>query len=157
MGIAERKAELERDIARTENRIARQKRRMAELDALPDFEVLADGTVVALAVTIARSRAYTYVGFKTGGQWYLTGKNSPNGVSSDDLADWLTSGPHRLDTALVLAELETVQVATVDLGEVLDGLLNSIPMGRASSYPGDEFVREYVAQDERARKTYYGE
>jgi hypothetical protein len=114
--IEDRKAELRAEIARREHELAR-------LDALPDFDALADGTVAALMVTLGRSQPYTFIGFKTRGQWYLTGKRSPNGVTSDELAGWLETGGRRLETWAVVAEIETVAVsaAAVNLGALLSG------------------------------------
>jgi hypothetical protein len=112
--IEDRKAELRAEIARRE-------RELAKLDALPDFEALVDGTVVALSLTLGR-RPYVYIGYKARERWYLTGRNSPNGVSSDELAEWLVTSGRRLVSAAVLAEIETVElgVAAVDLGALLD-------------------------------------
>jgi hypothetical protein len=113
--IEDRKTEL-----RTE--IARRERELAKLDALPDFEELVDGTVVALMVTLGRSRPYTFIGYKTRGLWYLTGSRSPNGVSSDALAEWLVSSGRRLETMAVLAEIETTTISAVDLGAILGAM-----------------------------------
>lgn len=110
--IEDRKAELRAEIARRE-------RELAKLDALPDFEGLVDGTVVALMVNLGRSRPYTFIGFKTRGRWYLTGQRSPNGATSDELAEWLVSSGRRLETVAVLAEIETVSVSAVDLGALM--------------------------------------
>lgn len=112
--IEDRKAELRREIERRE-------RELAKLDALPDFEPLVDGTVMAMSVTLGGSRPYTYIGYKARDQWYVTGKRSPNGVTSDELAEWLVTGGRRLVTAAVIAEIETVTVgvAVVDLEEAL--------------------------------------
>lgn len=110
--IENRKAELRSEIARRE-------RELAKLDALPDFEELVDGTVVALSITLGRSRPYVFIGYKTRGLWYLTGSRSPNGVSSDALAEWLVSSGRRLETVSVLAEIQTVSVSAVDLGALM--------------------------------------
>lgn len=113
--IEDRKAELRAEIARRE-------RELAKLDALPDFGELVDGTVVALMVTLGRSRPYTFIGFKTRDRWYLTGQRSPNGATSDELAEWLVSSGRRLEAATVLAEIETVSVSAVDLGALLESV-----------------------------------
>lgn len=114
--IEDRKAELRAEIARRE-------RELAKLDALPDFGELVDGTVVALMVTLGRSRPYAFIGFKTRGRWYLTGQQSPNGATSDELAEWLVSSGRRLEAATVLAEIETVAVGVaVDLGALLESV-----------------------------------
>jgi hypothetical protein len=110
----ERAAELE---------LARKRRELARLEAMPDFGALVDGTVVALTVTYGRSRPYVVVGYKANGKWYLTGERSPNGVDSEELAHWLTTSGRRLGTAAVLAEIETVTVGTIDLSGLLGQLL----------------------------------
>lgn len=109
-----RKEELRREIARRE-------RELEKLDALPDLTQLADGTVLALFVAHGRSKPYTHVAFLTGGKFYLTGRTSPNGVSVDELANWLTTSGRRLVTAAVVGEISTVTVGVVafDLGEAL--------------------------------------
>ena len=110
----ERAAELE---------LARKRRELERLEALPDFGALVDGTVLAMTVTYGRSRPYVVIGYKVEGKWYLTGERSPNGVDSDNLANWLASSGRRLGTAAVLAEIETVTVGTIDLGDLMSRLL----------------------------------
>lgn len=129
MGIEDRKAALRAEIER-------KAKELEKLDALPDFEELADGTVAALFVTLGRSRPYTYVAYRTRGLWYLTGSRSPNGVSSDALAEWLSTSGRRLVSAAVLAEIETVTVTpSVDLGALLGALTEDRPgMGYGSGY-----------------------
>ena len=58
--------------------------------------------------------------YRARGLWYLTGKTSPNGVSSDALAEWLSTSGRRLVSAAVLAEIET---PSVDLGALLAGMV----------------------------------
>lgn len=130
MSIEDRKAELRAEIER-------KAKELEKLDALPDFEELADGTVAALFVTLGRSRPYTYVAYRTRGLWYLTGSRSPNGVSSDALAEWLSTSGRRLVSAAVLAEVETVTVEarSVDLGALLGALTEDPPgMGYGSGF-----------------------
>lgn len=95
-----KKDELRREIARRE-------RELEKLEGLPDLAALTDGTVAGMAVRLGASQPYTYVGLKTGGRWYLTGKTGPNGVTSDKLAEWLTTGGRELVAFLELAEIET--------------------------------------------------
>lgn len=117
MGLEDRKAALRAEIER-------KSKELEKLEGLPDFEELTDGTVAALFVTLGRSRPYTYVAYRARGLWYLTGSRSPNGVSSDALAEWLSTSGRRLVSAAVLAEVEavTVDLATVDLGALLAGM-----------------------------------
>lgn len=129
--IEGRKAELRREIQRRE-------RELAKLDALPDFEELVDGTVAALMVTLGRSRPYTFVAFKTRSHWYLTGQRSPNGVTSDELAEWLVTGGRRLETIVVLAEIETVTMSVdVDLGSLLAGARTGAAIDGTGWQPSD--------------------
>lgn len=95
-----KKDELRREIARRE-------RELEKLENLPDFSAYPEGTVAGMAVRLGSSRPYTYVGLKTGGRWYLTGKTGPNGVTSDKLAEWLSTGGRELVAFLELAEIET--------------------------------------------------
>ena len=99
--------------------LARKRRELERLESLPDFGALVDGTVAAFTVTYGRSRPYVVVGYKTNGKWYLTGERSPNGIDSEELANWLTTQGRRLGTAAVLAEIETVTVGAIDLGAAL--------------------------------------
>jgi hypothetical protein len=109
--IENRKDALRRDIER-------KQRYLASLEAMPDFSTLVDGTVLALAVTLGRSRPYNYVAYKAADKWYLTGERSPNGASSDDLTEWLVSQGRHLVAATVLAEIEQ-EIQVVDLGALL--------------------------------------
>ena len=125
--ISTRKETLREEIAELERaaelELARKRRELERLENLPDFGALVDGTVVAFTVTYGRSRPYVVVGYKTQDKWYLTGERSPNGVDSEELATWLTTGGRRLGTAAVLAEIETVTVGTIDLGDLMSRLL----------------------------------
>jgi hypothetical protein len=122
MGLADRKAELE-------GAIELAKRELAKLDALPDFEELAEGTVVGLLISYGPSRPYPVVALKAGDRWHLTGSNSPNKVSADELAAWLVSGGRRLRFAAVLAEFGVESVEVIDLGAALADLLGSTQNG----------------------------
>jgi hypothetical protein len=116
MGLESRKAEIRRDIER-------KARYLESLEAMPDLEELADGTVLGLVVTYGPSRPYPVVAYKVGGTWHLTGERSPNKISSDDLAEWLMSGGRHLRAAQVLAEFEVETVQVFDLGAALVDLL----------------------------------
>lgn len=121
--ISSRKEALREEIVELERaaeiELARKRQELNRLENLPDFGALVNGTVVAFTVTYGRSRPYVVVGYKVRDLWYLTGEKSPNGVDSEDLANWLTTGGRRLGTAAVLAEIETVTVGTIDLGAAL--------------------------------------
>jgi hypothetical protein len=123
--IEDRKAELRAEIARRE-------RELAKLDALPDFEALVDGSVVALSVVLGRSRPYVYIAYKARDRWYVTGERSPNRATSDDLAEWLVTQGRRLVSAAVIAEIETVEVgvSAVDLGALLADVARNGAYGR---------------------------
>lgn len=112
MGVANRKAELEAAIE-----LAR--RELDRLDALPDFEELVEGSVVGLLVSYGPSRPYPVIAFKAGGLWHLTGKNSPNKIDSDALAEWLVTGGRRLRMAAILAEFGVERVEAFDIGEAI--------------------------------------
>jgi hypothetical protein len=116
MGLESRKAEIRRDIER-------KAQYLESLEAMPDLEELADGTVLGLVVTYGPSRPYPVVAYKAGGTWHLTGERSPNKISSDDLAEWLMSGGRHLRAAQVLAEFEVESVSVFDLGAALVDLL----------------------------------
>lgn len=119
MGLNERKEALRKEIERKE-------RHLASLEAMPDFEQLDNGTVLGLLVSLGRSRPYSFIAYKVADNWYLTGSNSPNGIGSDGLAEWLVTGGRRLHTAVVLAEFGIPPLQVIDLGEAIDGLLKSM-------------------------------
>lgn len=127
--ISQRKEDLRKEIARRE-------RELEKLEALPDFEEVADGSVLGMMITLGRSKPYAFVAYKVRGLWYLTGKNSPNGVSSDALSDWLTTGGRRLELAAALAEfaVETVAVDAIDVAALLDGLVERPTRRRGSDW-----------------------
>lgn len=118
--LREEIAELERAVS---TELAARRRELERLENLPDFGALVDGTVVAFTITYGRSRPYVVVGYKVGEKWYLTGERSPNGIDSEELANWLTTGGRRLGTAAVLAEIVTASVSTIDLGALLSDLI----------------------------------
>jgi len=129
--------------------IERAERELAKLDALPDFEELPEGSVVALVVTLGRSRPYTFVGLKTAGKWYLTGHRSPNGATTAELEDWLTTQGRRLVGAKHLATVEVQTVGFVDLGAALLASIQEVsPAEEAALYAfaPDEVVSDYEAR-----------
>lgn len=127
--LEDRKAALRREIELAEAERARRvvgaTRELEKLNSLPDFGELAEGTVAALVITYGRSRPYVVIAYKANGNWHLTGERSPNRISSEELAVWLTTQGRTLVSATVLAEIEAVTyevgpVAAVDLGALLD-------------------------------------
>jgi hypothetical protein len=118
MGLEARKNEIRRDIER-------KARYLESLEAMPDLEELADGTVLGLVVTYGASRPYPVIAYKAGGNWHLTGERSPNKISSDDLAEWLMSGGRHLRLAQVLAEFEVGTIPAIDLTALLLGGLGA--------------------------------
>lgn len=121
-----RKAELRKEIER-------KARYLESLEAMPDFGMLADGTVLGLVVTFGPSRGYPLVAYKAGDKWYATGDRGPSGVSADVLAEWLMSGGRHLRAAQVLAEFQVETVPVFDLGAALDGLLEGLGERRRGS------------------------
>lgn len=119
MSLEDRKAELRRDIER-------KARYLETLEAMPDFDMLADGTVLGLVVTFGPSRGYPMVAYKVDGFWFVTGKKGPNGIKSDELAEWLMNQGRHLRAAQVIAEFQVETVEVFDLGAALGGLLDSL-------------------------------
>lgn len=107
MGLEERKTALRKEIER-------KARYLESLEAMPDLDELAEGSVVAMTVTYGGSRPYPVVAYKGGGRWHLTGKQSPNGVTGDELAEWLMSQGRHLRSATVLAEFTVEPVHPMD-------------------------------------------
>lgn len=132
MGLEARKAELRRNIERSA-------RYLESLEAMPDFGELVDGTVLGLIVTYGPSRGYPVIAYKAKGLWFLTGEKSPNGISSDALAEWLVSNGRHLRVAQVLAEFEAMTVPVFDLGAALDDLLGSMTGNGLRGYLADTY------------------
>jgi hypothetical protein len=132
VSLEKRKDELRREIER-------KARYLESLEAMPDFGLLDEGTVLGLVVTFGPSRGYPMIAYKgSADKWYVTGDRGPNGVTSDYLAEWLMSGGRHLRAAEVLAEFAVETVGVFDLGAAVDGLLDSLserhaPVG-ASDY-----------------------
>ena len=127
MGLADRKArlleELDRDEQALRDRIARKERYLETLDAMPAFDELDEGTIVAMTVTHGRSRPYPTIAYKGGGRWFVTGEKGPNGVTGDELAEWLMSGGRHLRTADPIATFVVEKVQPFDLTEMILGRL----------------------------------
>lgn len=125
MGLEDRKAqlrqELERDEAALRSRIERKERYLQTLEAMPEFDALDEGTILAMTVTHGRSRPYPTVAYKGGGRWFVTGEKGPNGVSGDELAEWLMSGGRHLRSVEPIATftVEKVEPPVFDLGEAM--------------------------------------
>lgn len=130
MSLEKRKEELRREIER-------KARYLESLEAMPDFGILADGTVLGLVVTFGPSRGYPMIAYKGGDRWFVTGDRGPNGVSSDALAEWLVSGGRHLRAAQVLAEFTVETTPLFDLGAAIDELLIEVskePRRRGSEW-----------------------
>lgn len=120
-----RKTELERQVAAGE----RAKRELDRLNQLPDMTAMADGTVVAVALKYHNSPSpYVYVGFKSNGRWFFTGRQGPTDVTPDEAAAWLAKSGRRVLAFEVLAEINlvTIGVPVVDLGEALEAMLGGL-------------------------------
>jgi hypothetical protein len=116
MGLEDRKEQLRKEIER-------KARYLETLEAMPDFEALVDGSIVAMAVTYGGSKPYPVIAYKHGDKWSVTGSRSPNAVSSDDLSEWLMSQGRHLRSAAVVAEFALEKVAPFDLGGAILGAM----------------------------------
>jgi hypothetical protein len=121
---------LDRKREQLRREIARRERELEKLESLPDLSAMADGSIVALFVRHAGSKPYTYVAYLTRGRFYLTGKTSPDGVTAEELADWLTTSGRSLVGTMPVAILETGVVPAFDLGEALVNSLTETPVRR---------------------------
>lgn len=126
MALEDRKAQLRREIER-------KARYLETLEAMPDFGMLADGSVLGLVVTFGPSRGYPMIAYKADGRWFVTGERGPNGIGSDELAEWLMSGGRHLRAAQVIAEFQVETLEVFDLGAALGGLLDSLSGSRVRS------------------------
>ena len=142
MGLQQRRAdligELERDEAALRRRIERKERYLESLDAMPDFDAMEDGTILAMTVTYGASKPYPVVAYNGGGKWYLTGEKSPNGITGDDLAEWLMSGGRHLRSAQPIAEFTVQRVvpSAFDLTEAMLGAMREVRIPRGGFGPG---------------------
>jgi len=120
MSLEARKDKIRRDIAR-------QERYLESLEAMPEFEELKDGSVVAMTVSYGASSPYPVIAYKGGDAWYLTGAKSPNGITSADLAEWLVSQGRHLRSAVVIAEFTVERVPAFDIGEAMAAAMREFP------------------------------
>ena len=112
MSLEDRKATLRKEIERKE-------RYLESLEAMPDFDLLDEGTILALTVTYGSSTPYPVIAYKGGGKWFATGQRSPNGVSGSELAEWLMSQGRHLRAATAIATFTIEAVRPFDLGEAM--------------------------------------
>lgn len=124
MSLEDRKAALRKEIERKE-------RYLESLEAMPDWDSLADGSIVALTVTYGGSRPYPVVAYKGGEGWFLTGAKSPNGITGDDLSEWLMSQGRHLRSATVVAEFTLEPVAPFDIAAAMMDAMREYPHRRA--------------------------
>lgn len=129
VGLEDRKAALRREIERKE-------RYLESLEAMPDFDGLADGSIVALTVTYGASRPYPVVAYKGGEGWFLTGAKSPNGITGDELSEWLMSQGRHLRAATVVAEFTLEPVAPFDIAAAMVEAMGGRTNRRAAFYAG---------------------
>jgi hypothetical protein len=127
MGLEDRKdalrRELERDEAALRSRIERKARYLETLEAMPDFDRMADGSIVTMLVTHGRSAPYPTIAYKGGSRWYVTGEKGPNGITGDDLGEWLMTGGRHLRSAQLIAEFTVQKVSPFDITETILGAL----------------------------------
>jgi hypothetical protein len=123
MTLQSRRDALRREIdaanAEAARRVAGAEKALAKLDAMPDFDDMAEATIVGLVVTYGRSKPYVVIGYKAQDRWYLTGDSSPNKVTSEGLLDWLVTGGRRLIEAVPIAQFSVERVAPFDLGAAM--------------------------------------
>ena len=96
-----RKDDLRRQIERAERELSR-------LEAVPDLDAMADGTILAVVIKFPLGRSYTYVGLKTAQHWYLTG-NGPDKATGEQVADWLTGEGRRILTIAEVAQIGLIR------------------------------------------------
>jgi len=132
VSLEERKAQIRKDMER-------QARYLQTLENMPDFDQLANGTVMGLVVTYGPSRGYAVVAYKARDLWFLTGDKSPNKLDSGSLAEWLMSNGRHLRHAQVLAEFEVTSIPVFDLGAALDGLLGGLTENRRRGFLSDTY------------------
>jgi hypothetical protein len=111
--------EIDSALAKHAREIERKERYLESLDAMPEFDLLDEGTILALTVTFGPSKPYPMVAYKGGGRWFATGKNAPNGVTGDELAEWLISGGRHIRSAAAIATFTVERAAPFDLGEAM--------------------------------------
>jgi len=135
VSLEKRKEELRREIER-------KARYLETLEAMPDFGMLADGTVLGLVVTFGPSRGYPVIAYKADGFWFVTGKRGPDGATSDALAEWLMSGGRHLRAAQVLAEFAVESIPVFDLGAALNGFLDGLQENRRRIKDDSEYSND---------------
>lgn len=129
MGLEDRKAqlrqELERDEAALRSKIERKERYLQTLEAMPDFGAMEEGSIVTMTVTHGRSKPYPTIAYKGGGRWFVTGEKGPNGVTGDELAEWLMTSGRHLRSAELIATFTVEPVSPFDLTEAMLGAIRN--------------------------------
>lgn len=129
MGLEDRKAQLRAELARDEaalrSKIERKERYLETLEAMPEFDAMDEGTIVTMTVTHGRSKPYPTIAYKGGGRWFVTGEKGPNGVTGDELAEWLMTGGRHLRSAEALAVFTVEPVNAFDLTEAMLGAIRN--------------------------------
>lgn len=120
----------------------RAQREMERLAALPNLAELENGAIIAATLRYNRGGlAYTYIGYREADRWYFTGKQAPNGVTSDEAMAWLAKSGRRVlnivHLATYTADLVDV-VVSVDLGDLL---------GQIREFPGPSVQLGQVCMD----------
>lgn len=127
MGLEDRKEalrrELERDEATLRSKIERKARYLETLEAMPDFDDMDEGSIVTMTVTHGRSRPYPTIAYKGGGRWFVTGEKGPNGVTGDELGEWLMTGGRHLRSAELIATFTVEPVRPFDITEAVLGAI----------------------------------
>lgn len=117
MSLEARKEQVRKDIARKEQYLE-------TLEAMPDFDAMPDGSVVAMAVTYGRSKPCAVIAYRSaGGKWFLSRPDSPKGVGSDSLCEWLMSESRQLRSATVIGEFLLEPQNPFDLGAAISDSL----------------------------------
>lgn len=109
-------------------RIRRAERELARLEALPDFDAMADGTILLAVVGYRGRPALPYVGLKTAGLWSFTesGDFRVYRKNGNEVAEWLTSANVVVTNLMTLAQIEVVN-PVVDLGAALLDSIREFP------------------------------
>lgn len=125
MGLEDRKAELRKEIER-------KTRYLGSLEEMPDFNVMEEGSIVALTVTFGTSRPYPMIAYKVDGFWFVTGKSGPAGISSDGLAEWLITQGRQLLAATLVAEFTIKKPEPIDIGAAMATAMRGLRNGDKS-------------------------
>lgn len=95
--LTREKAELEIALTQIAGQLTRRTEQVEHLNRYPNVDPCEDGAIITFEKKFPHGDTlYSYVAHKADGRWYVTGERSPQGVSWDDLVDFMGLGVEKV-------------------------------------------------------------